>query len=685
MSPADYHDDAFIREFLAEAEEHFETLDRDLLTLDEAVRTGTTPGQDAIENMFRAVHTIKGLAAMLDYAGVRDLAHALENVLDGVRKHTVAVDATCLQALFDGSEALKSAMEAALGKAGADSDLVDRAMSAIDDFLGAEAPARDEGADDRLSAFARTRIAEAADEGLHPVRLRLRWGIELRLGALKLASLERSLGQGEVLDIRPLVEELPAMDAIDADATDVTVEVIALTDLSNQEIADSLGVVASAIEMLTTEDSAEAEAAAADTTAHPGEESGRGAALGEHIVRVSISRLDDLMDLTGEIVTARTRLDDLTAEIKARDPKDPLTQSLAAAVKEIGGQIDVLQEYVMGLRMVPVRQLFSKFPRTVRDLAHRSGKQIRLATEGERTELDKRLIEQIEDSVLHMIRNACDHGIESPQTREAASKPATGTITLAARSEGNHVVIEVSDDGAGLDLAAIWRRAVESGLISAEAEMDRGTIADLIMRSGFSTATEVTDVSGRGVGMDVVRQRTAELGGTVNVASEPGAGTTFTLRLPMTLAILPSLLVRENEHPFALPLAAVSEVLRVSAGDVRRLRGMHVMDLRGETLPVVRLGTALGMPEVKRAKNQRVFVIVVAAAGQRLGVMVDRLDGQQSVVVKNLEKAVGSAAGVSGATILGDGSVVPIVDVDGLVDLVIEQKSAGSGTGGGTA
>ena len=252
MSPADYHDDAFIREFLAEAEEHFETLDRDLLTLDEAVRTGTTPGQDAIENMFRAVHTIKGLAAMLDYAGVRDLAHALENVLDGVRKHTVAVDPTCLQALFDGSEALKSAMEAALGKAGADSDLVDRAMSAIDDFLGTEAPTRDEGADDHLSAFARTRIAEAADEGLHPVRLRLRWGIELRLGALKLASLERSLGQGEVLDIRPLVDELPVMDAIDADATDVTVEVIALTDLSNQEIADSLGeTIGDPIEIVT--------------------------------------------------------------------------------------------------------------------------------------------------------------------------------------------------------------------------------------------------------------------------------------------------------------------------------------------------------------------------------------------------------------------------------------------------
>jgi two-component system chemotaxis sensor kinase CheA len=399
-------------------------------------------------------------------------------------------------------------------------------------------------------------------------------------------------------------------------------------------------------------------------------------------VRVDIARLDDLMDLTGEIVTARTRLDDLAAHFRARDAKDPLTQSLAVAIKEIGAQIDLLQEAVTTLRMVPVRQLFSKFPRTVRDLAHRSGKQIRLVTEGERTELDKRLIEQVEDSMLHMVRNACDHGIEDPPVREAAGKPATGTVTLSARAEGNHVMIEVRDDGAGLDLAAIWQKAVDGGLVSPDAEMDKTAVAELIMRSGFSTAREVTNLSGRGVGMDVVRQRTAELGGTITIMSEPGQGTTITVRLPMTLAILPSLLVQESGRTFAVPIAAVAEALRVPGKAIRRLRGMHVMDLRGETIPVARLSTTLGLPEVKRARDQRVFVIVVATGEQRLGVMVDALAGQQSVVVKNLESAVGRAAGISGATILGDGSVVPIVDVDGLAALIVGSKMTKEGSGG---
>ncbi len=677
MAPAEYHDDALVREFLAESEEHFEALDRDLLVLDNALRHGVEPAQETVENMFRAVHTIKGLAAMLDFCAVRDLAHALENVLDGVRKHTITVDAACLQTLFDGSDALKSAMNCAF-----DPDTVAQAVSnaigEIDGFLGSEATAAPaEG--HLLSEYARTRIAEAAEEGLRPIRLRLRWGIELRLGALKLVSLERALGRGEILDVRPLVEDLPGLEEIDADVSDVVVEVVALTDLTDQEIADNLGVVASSIATLATEHESDGagdeEERHADTAGDQSAAADRAAVVAEHVVRVNITRLDDLMDLTGEIVTARTRLDGLAAAFKARDAKDPLTVSMAAAVKDIGMQIDVLQEQVMGLRMVPVKQLFSKFPRTVRDLAHRSGKVITLITEGERTELDKRLIEQVEDSILHMVRNACDHGIEDPEARAAAGKPAAGTVTLAARNEGNHVIIEVRDDGRGLDLEAIRRKAVDSGLSTDDEPLDDAALVDLIMRSGFSTAATITDISGRGVGMDVVRQRTVDLGGTITATSSPGAGTAFTVRLPMTLAILPSLLVRETGRTFAVPLAAVSEVLRVSGREIRRLRGMHVMDLRGETLPVSRLAVTLGLEDVKRPKDRRVFVIVLTAAGQRIGVAVDELAGQQPVVVKNLEEAVGSTAGISGATILGDGSVVPIVDVDGLVSLVVEKKA----------
>jgi two-component system chemotaxis sensor kinase CheA len=679
MTPSEYGDEELIREFLSEAEEHFNTLDADLLQIENVVRAGSAPPIELVEAMFRAVHTVKGLAAMFDYNAMKDLAHSVEHILDGLRKGTVPFDTPCLETLFDGADALKAVLTAVHtpDQGAADARTATARISA---FLKSDRDSSATGTtqtpEHELSEYARMRIAEAVEEGLRPIRISLRWGIELRLGSLQLASLERALGRGEILDVRPLTEDVPALDAIDSHTTDLTVEVFALTDLSDDEISNALGVVTSAIIGLQPAAVAEEEDVAEVETEE------RMAGFSEHVIRVDIARLDDLMDLTGEIVTARTRLDDLVDTLKARDIKDPLTQAFTQSAKDMGVLIDLLQEHVMSLRMVPVRQLFSKFPRTVRDLARRSDKEIRLVYEGEDTEFDKRLIEQIEDSILHMVRNACDHGIETPDVREAAGKPRTGTVTLAAGHEGNHIIIEVRDDGRGLDVLAIWEKAVEAGLISSEQELDDGLLADLIMTSGFSTAREITDISGRGVGMDVVRKKTAELGGSIRLSSELGTGTTIYIRLPMTLAILPSLLVVEAGRAFAVPIASVSEVLRVSGKDVRRLRGTAVMDLRGEALPVARLGDVLGISDGKWARDRKGFVIVVAAAGHRLGVAVDALEGQQQVVVKNLEEAVGRTAGISGATILGDGTVVPIIDVDGVVTLVADRVSARASTGG---
>lgn len=676
MTPSEYADEDLIREFLAEAEEHFATLETDLLEIEELVRAGSTPPVEIVEAMFRAVHTVKGLAAMFDFNAMKDLAHSVEHILDGLRKRTVPFDVPCLQTLFEGADALKASL-AAVRSPDHGAAEARAATARIASFLGSQAEQCEPSArqpEHELSEYARTRIAEAVEEGLRPVRINLRWGIELRLGSLKLESLNRALGQGEVLDIRPLVDDVPQWDSIDPHATDLTVEVLALTDLPDDEISNTLGVVTSSIVPLHSEEAAQD---ADEADAHE-----RGAGFSEHVIRVNITRLDDLMDLTGEIVTARTRLDELVDTLRARDKKDHLSQALTQSAKDIGALIDVLQDHVMGLRMVPVRQLFSKFPRTVRDLARRSGKEIRLAYEGEETEFDKRLIEQIEDSILHMVRNACDHGIEHPDEREAAGKPRTGTVTLAAGHEGNHIIVEVRDDGRGLDVLAIWQKAVDAGMISPDQELDDGALADLIMTSGFSTASEITDVSGRGVGLDVVRKKTAELGGSIRLWSELGVGTTIFIRLPMTLAILPSLLIVEADRSFAIPIASVSEVLRVHGRDIRRLRGTSVMDLRGEALPVTRLGGVLGLTDGKWARDRKGFVIVVVAAGHRLGLAVDALEGQQQVVVKNLEAAVGRTAGISGATILGDGTVVPIIDVDAVVTLVAETVSARAGTGG---
>jgi chemotaxis protein histidine kinase CheA len=614
---------------------------------------------------------------MFDFTPMKDLAHALEHILDGLRKRTLPFDRACLQTLFDGADALKASLATVRtpDQGAADARIAtERIVAFLENGAGAHRADTLAGPQLELTEYARIRIEEAVEEGLRPVRIRLRWGIELRLGSLRLTSLERAIGQGEILDIRPLVDEIPALDSIDSRTTDLAVEILALTDLTDDEISNTLGVVASSIVPLQTQ-----EEARSPEEADVGE---RAAGFREHIVRVDISRLDDLMDLTGEIVTARTRLDDLVDKLKTRDSKDALSQSLTQSAKDIGALIDVLQDHVMGLRMVPIRQLFSKFPRTVRDLARRSDKEIQLVYEGEDTEFDKRLIEQIEDSILHMVRNACDHGIEMPDERETAGKPRTGTVTLAASHEGSHILIEVRDDGRGLDVLAIWQKAIEEGLIASEQELDDGMLADLIMTSGFSTARQITDVSGRGVGLDVVRKKTAELGGSIRLTSGLGSGTTIFVRLPMTLAIIPSLLVVEAGRTFAVPIASVSEVLRVRGKDVRRLRGTSVMDLRGEALPVTRLGGVLGISDGAWARERKGFVIVISAAGHRLGVAVDALEGQQQVVVKNLEEAVGKTAGIGGATILGDGTVVPIIDVDGVVTLVAARVAAGANTGG---
>lgn len=677
MSPSEFANDDLIKIFLGETEELLQELDSEFIKTEELIRGGSAPEQESLEAMFRAVHTIKGGAAMFDFNAMKDLAHALEHILDGLRKSTLSFDAACLETLFDGADALKQAAGAVnLPDQGA-ADVraataricryVDARQGDGGEMLGGAASAE-------LSEYARERIAEAKEEGLHPISLQLRWGIELRLGSLRTETLTRALGEGEILDIKPQIDSLPEMSAMDPASTDLTVSVLALTDLTNDEIATTLGIGSSAITTVQTEvqeqDSGETE------------EAEGGASFSEHVVRVDITRLDDLMDLTGEIVTSRTRLDDLVASLKGRDTKDPLTESFAQSAKDMGALIDLLQEHVIGLRMIPVRQLFSKFPRTVRDLGRRSGKEIRLVYEGEDTEFDKRLIEQIDNPVMHMVRNACDHGIETPEERESAGKPSLGTITLAASHESNHIVVEVRDDGRGLDMLAIWEKAVAQGLIASEQELDEGILADLIMTSGFSTAKEVTDISGRGIGLDVVRKKIAELGGSVRLSSEHGVGTTISMRLPMTLAILPSLLVEEGDRVFAVPLAAVSEVLRVRGADIRRIRGMSVMDMRGETLPVARLADILGIDDEDWATDRKGFVVVVNAAGQQLGIGVDRLRGQQQIVVKNLEEAVGRTAGIGGATILGDGTVVPIIDIDGAVSLVVQKTGAHTTAGG---
>ncbi len=391
-------------------------------------------------------------------------------------------------------------------------------------------------------------------------------------------------------------------------------------------------------------------------------------------IRVEIRRLDNLMDLVGELVLGRNRLLQLLSELGTDGNNAELLRELADTTTQIDFITTELQSAVMHTRMVQIGRVFNKFPRLVRDLAREFNKQIELIIEGEETELDKSLIEEISDPLVHLIRNAADHGIEDPETRRAQGKSPIGRIRLAAAQEGNHIVIEIEDDGAGIDPQKLRAKALEKGLITEKeaAEMSDREALELIFRAGFSTAQRVSKVSGRGVGMDVVKTNITKLNGTISVHSVPGQGTRFTLKLPLTLAIIQSLLVRVGEEAFAIPLHSVIEVVGLEPATVYTIKGREVIRLRDTVIPLLRVGEMLQVPDWTYCR-ERAYAVIVGIAHHRLGLIVDNLIGQKEIVIKPLGNYLKKVPGVAGSTILGDGRVIMILDVGELVRMETQR------------
>jgi two-component system chemotaxis sensor kinase CheA len=384
------------------------------------------------------------------------------------------------------------------------------------------------------------------------------------------------------------------------------------------------------------------------------------AAAPESSIRVAVAKVDALINLVGELVITQAMLKQLSA---ALDPV--LNEKLLNGLNQLDRNTRDLQEAVMGVRMLPVDFVFSRFPRMVRDLAGKLGKQVRLKTAGEGTELDKGVIEKISDPLVHLIRNAVDHGLEMPDDRKAAGKDECGTIVLSASHQGGHIVIEVADDGRGLDRERILAKARERGIAIADNAPDNEVFQNIFL-PGLSTAKEVTDVSGRGVGMDVVKKNIVALGGSIDIASRRGEGTRITIRLPLTLAILDGMSVAVGEEVFIAPLNSVVESLQIRDGDIRTVSGTgRLLRVRGEYLPLIALADAFGVRRTARADRVPIAVIV-EGDGRRVALEVDELVGQQQVVVKSLESNYRRIRGISGATILGDGRVALIIDVGGI-------------------
>ncbi len=656
--------------WLAEADEQIRVLADGLLVLE---RERSDPA--ILQAVFRAAHTLKGSAAAIGHRRMAELTHALESVLDQVRQGRLVpagpvVDAAL--AALDALQALKDEVST-----GEPSDAEVEPLVA-----GLRAVAGDARERQQAPAGATTAGEAVASvvAALPPYRVDVRLQPNSEWHAVRAFQVLTELGTiGRVgwCD--------PPLETIERGECGPEVRCTLETDRSEAEVRELAAGVPEVVEVhVTLAEAARAEArqpaaagppAAVDRAAGviQGRRTGRRPVGG--VVRVDIARLDALMNLVGELVIDRTRLQQIGRRLAGAGVQHEALRDLTEMTQHLGRVTDELQEQVTLSRLIPIDTVFSRFPRVVRDVAHRAGRRVRLVIEGEQTELDRSVIEEIGDPLIHLLRNAVDHGIEPPAERLAAGKPAEGLIRLAAEHQESHIIIVVQDDGCGLDPARLRDAAVRKGLVAAEAapRISDGEARDLIFLPGFSTAERVTDVSGRGVGLDIVRTNIQRLSGTVEVASEVGGGTSFRIKLPLTLAIISGLLVRVGDSTLAVPLNVVVETLRLRREDVRTVTRHEMVVARGRTLPLVRLGEHLGLESATRAGDG--YVVVVRAGAREAGLVVDDLVGEQDVVIKTLGEYLGELPGIAGATILGDGRVSIILDVARILE-GLERRGA---------
>lgn len=629
--------------FLSESREHVSAINDLLLALE------ASPGsREPVEGVFRAVHTIKGMSATMGYRGVADLAHALEDLLDRVRHGGRSVDGDLVDLLFEGADALERAIEAAVAEDdGAEPDLAP-VIARLRGVLGDAAPAAEaevsaapsgaNGAGAAADGALRVRVVVAHDSPLPGVRAFM---------ALRLAR-----GMGEVGGVAPdeALLQGPEFRGV--------LEFLLRTERPVAEVEAALRA-AGEIERVEVAESAQAAAApAAEPLAEPA--AAAPATARARNIRVDLRRLDALMNQIGELVIIRDRLQKLAA---VRDEPE-----LEETVDQAARLISELQDEIMQARMVPVGQVFDRFPRLVRDAARMLGKQVEFVIEGKEIEFDRSMLDEIGDPIVHLLRNSLDHGIESPGERRAAGKPETGTLHLLAARERSQVLIRVEDDGRGISRERVLAKAVAAGLVPAETAhaLPDDEVFRLLTRAGFSTAERVTDVSGRGVGLDVVATRVRALGGTLEIESTPGRGTVFTLRMPLTLAIVRALLVKLGGETYALPITHVGETVEIPEADVRSVKGRTVAVLRDEVIPLLSLRGMLRHAEAAPADGRR-MAVVLEAGENRVGVEVDGLAGQQEIVVKSFDATVATLRLFSGATILSDGRPALILDVGSIL------------------
>ncbi|MDN5346726.1 MAG: two-component system, chemotaxis family, sensor kinase CheA [Clostridia bacterium] len=672
---SDFDVSQYLGIFLDEAEEQLQQLDEAIILLEQNRQDG-----ELLNKIFRVAHTLKGSSASMGFEKMATLTHRMESVLDALRQRRLTVSREIIDLLLaclDTLQALKN--EVAGGGEGQVeiAPLVARLEAILDEGrlpqeTGAAAPREKLELNDIEQNV--IRAAEVKGYRAYQIDVTLEKDCQMK-GARAFLVFNNLKDLGEVIKSVPHTQELEAEKFEDS---------FQLIFVSRED-ADTLANVIKSISeikevvvrpVILDEDAGgqEAPCAAAAPLASPAavktakKDEIEQRRLGQ-TVRVDVQRLERLMNLVGELVIDRTRLAEVGNGLKSRLGDDDLVETLEEVSMHIGRITSDLQEEIMKARMFPIDQVFNRFPRMVRDLAQRAGKEIDFIIEGRETELDRTVIEEIGDPLIHLLRNAIDHGIEPPERRLQAGKPRQGRVILKAFHQENQIVIIVEDDGVGMDVEVIRRKAVERGLVAQEvaSRLSPREVLNFIFLPGFSTSDRVTDVSGRGVGMDIVRAHLEKINGTIDIQTAPGKGTRFTIRLPLTLAISRSLLVYLAGRIYAFPLANVMEILTVERKDVQFVRGQEVTLVRGRVLPLFHLDAILNLKQ-RVNREGRYQVVVVGLAEKQVGFIVDDLLGEQEIVIKSLGDFIGKIPGLAGATIMGDGRVALILDVRSLVD-----------------
>lgn len=695
--------DKALNEFLSEAQEIVETLSSNLLAIDEQRGDGRVD-PDQINACFRAVHSLKGLCGLFGLTNMSELAHTLETLLDAIRLGKVDVGPAVLDVLFESVELFGNGLERAAAGGDLDHERVVEYLARVDG--AAATPGAGDGAvDDGFGGYDIDpgMLSVLTEYEEHRLRENIRAGAVIyRLrGVFDLMAIDKGIEdiKGRVKPVGEIVTYLPSGDSADPNALEL--EILIASAAGDKPLAKAL----EGLDLEVSPVRRKAASQGAPTPMPPARPDGGVPAQPTLIaspppvaldpedsvslrsvsqsVRVDIRKLDSLMTAVGELALVQTGLAALLERLVEAQLVDE-SQALRHEVRALERKLAELQGGILEVRMVPLRQVFDKLSRVVRKVSRSLGKEIRLEIGGAETELDKLIVEELSDPLMHIIRNAIDHGLESPSERIAAGKPEVGTIAVRALQQGNRVLVSVTDDGRGIDETQVAEAAVRRELVEEAAvrDMTRHELINLLFLPGMSTRAEATEISGRGVGLDVVKTNIAHLSGIIDMSSTPGLGTQVTITLPITLAIIQAIVARVAGRTYAIPLNSVVESLMIRPDEIKTIEGREVITLRRQTLRLVRVERVFGLDPIRAAEpadavadlmDPRSYVVVVGIAQHRVGLVVDDLIGQQDIVIKSLGKSLSGLIGVAGATELAGQRTVLVLDIPSLVETALRR------------